>query len=177
MNRSLAPFLASMVTIWLVSDRAPHAANFSERFDQFSALEARHDDVIYTDWTGGCSFGERADFSCIMRREARSAAGKRFGFIAFGQEEAARFLFVGVEPPVSIAERPLTITVDDDSIADGEVVCRESYSLCSSAIIVVNENLLRRLSMGRSLTVKTRGQDIKIEFPLDDFHWARVRLF
>jgi invasion protein IalB len=177
MNRSLASFIVSIVTIWWASDRTLHAANFSERFGQAPALAAQHDEITYSDWTGGCSFGERADFSCIIRREAQSANGKRLGFIAFGQGEAARFLFVGVEPSVSKAENEVVIKIDDDLIASGDVVCRESDSLCSSAMIMVDEKLLQRLSMGRALTVQTQQQDIKIEFPLRDFHWARTLLF
>jgi hypothetical protein len=175
MNRSLASFVASIVMIWWPSDRTLHAANFSERFGEPPPLEAKHDAIVYSDWTGGCDFSKRADISCAMRREARTPAGKRLGFVTFGQEEASRFLFVAVEPPVSESE--LVIKIDDDLVANGNLVCRESDSLCSSAIIVVDQTLLRRLSMGRSLSVQTPQQDIKIEFPLRDFHWARTLLF
>jgi hypothetical protein len=143
-----------------------------------SSAGAHADGVVFSDWNGGCRFGELADFSCRMRRDAWSAAGQQLGSLTFGQEEISHFLFV------EIALRPLSeaavfiVKIDDEMLPNGDIDCITDVSACSRTI-VVNERLLRRLSTGAVLTVESQNADgaIKIEFPLRDFKRARAALF
>jgi hypothetical protein len=157
MNRSLAAgFLLTVASI------APATAH------------AGAGPITYSDWIGGCTVGEHADFSCVMRREARSVTGERLGFIAFGQGEISRFLFVEIDLPASAGELPLVTRIDGDLIANGALRCQEtdSDSVCSTTV-AVDDGLLRRLAGGGVLAIVTRQHEIKMRFPLKDFGHAR----
>lgn len=143
----------------------------------FVTTAAEAEDLIYSDWTGGCTINQVADTSCIMRREARSPTGQQLGFIAFGQAEASRFLFVGFEQSGRAMQRAFVIRIDSEPIPHAKVGCRREPGFCST-IIVVDEHLLERLAAGTLLIVESRNRrEIKMQIPLSGFQQARRQLF
>ncbi len=132
--------------------------------------------VIYTGWGGGCRVSRIADVACTMVQEAKSAAGKRLGLIAYGEDGAARFLSVEMERATSIEGQSFMIKIDGRPLENGAVTCRSGELFCS-ATIVVNGKLLARLNTGRTLTIEDRtGNEIELRFPLGGFAHARAYL-
>jgi len=137
---------------------------------------AKAEEVIHSDWAGGCTINGMADISCKMRRDARTTGGRQLGCIVFGWDETSRYLLVEVELPASASEGSLVTTIDDTIVAGGELFCRSNGS-CFSATIVLDAALLKRLASGTVLTVRTqRKHEIKIQFPLYGFQRARMIL-
>lgn len=135
------------------------------------------EDLIYSEWAGGCWFGEIADISCLMRREARSVTGGRLGYVVFGRSEISRFLFIEVELPASTPELSLVTKIDGDPLAGGGMFCLGNERYCS-VILLVDDDLLNRLAAGKILIVESQDRgDIEIHFPLLGFQKARARLF
>ena len=146
-------------------------------FDAASAQPAAaQDPVTYTGWGGGCRVSKTADVACTMYQEAKSAAGRRLGLIAYGEDGAARFLSVEVELAVPGEGRSFVVRIDGRAVAKAAVTCRPGEPFCST-MIVVNGELLARLKSGRLLTIENRaGNAIALRFPLGGFAHARAYL-
>jgi hypothetical protein len=176
MNRLLALALALAAGTIGGGAQMTRAADSSAQQSEGRVLDSTADDIVYSDWIGGCFAEERADYTCTIRREARSGTGGRLGFIAFGQGETSRFLLIEIAFPAPTPELSLVIKIDSELIAaDGELTCWRGDLFCSTTMLV-DEGLLNRLASGHLLTVETRQHEVKIQFPLTDFRRARAQL-
>jgi invasion protein IalB len=132
--------------------------------------------VVYSGWGGGCEVSKIADVSCMIAQEAKSAAGKRLGLVAYGEDGADRFLSLDVELAAPGEGQSFLVKIDGRPIAQGAVICRPGESFCSSTIVVPRK-LLAQLKSGRILAIENRaGNEIELRFPLDGFAQARANL-